>query len=681
MKIKLHYGVACALTLAMLATGCNSDDLPIAVENPIDRDSEFYVNVTIANPAEQGSRANDNISAGDYESGTPEEQKINKILFIFYNSANKYVGNTVITLNADATSGTTADGETVTVSKDDLTGEGSVSTLMNVVVPVSVSAGSLKPAYVMAVVNPTSDDGHEQRSLDQFIGLTRTFDQLVPSSGDIEHNGFTMSNSVYYEEIGSNKPVVAVAIPDGYLFTSSEDAASATGNNVTIYVERVVAKVNVLQKDENLSQTNNTITSYPTTGVEGGEIEYTLDFNVLGWGLSNVEKGSFVVKNFRGSNYGNCFGDDFEDAFLLSNRTWADINTPAALGGLTNPSWNYPGDATSTTPNWGISGHRSFWACSPTYFTGGNYPSYSDEVVENSAAYSLTYRSFNDIYDTKANKPGRRGSKIGSSLYTLEHTMVEEVVTNQQKRGVTCALVLGQYTIKDAAGNSLPAGTTFYIRNGVTSSGESINSIFVSDDDLKAHILSANNRIYVKNDDGTYTALNQFDKDQFENFVIEHPNKEITMGKYTPNRYVSLQLNADKLTTAGYYLRDASGVYAPITTVNMAAANEALAGLVNGVEMYNSGYAFFSIPVEHLWGRDNKKIGDDDFSAKLGQYGVVRNHIYTINVTGIDGIGTGIGDPNVPIIPNVDQEKYYVRTEMRVQRWRIVPQQNVTLRP
>ena len=64
----------------------------------------------------------------------------------------------------------------------------------------------------------------------------------------------------------------------------------------------------------------------------------------------------------------------------------------------------------------------------------------------------------------------------------------------------------------------------------------------------------------------------------------------------------------------------------------------------------------------------------------LGQYGIVRNHVYNINVQAISGIGTGLSDPEDPIVVPVKDKQYFVKTQIRVQRWRIVPQQNVDLK-
>lgn len=106
---------------------------------------------------------------------------------------------------------------------------------------------------------------------------------------------------------------------------------------------------------------------------------------------------------------------------------------------------------------------------------------------------------------------------------------------------------------------------------------------------------------------------------------------------------------------------------------------------LGSVEMFNGGYAYFKVPIRHLWGRDNKGFGDSASATQdgfvLGQYGVVRNHVYNINVTAIGGIGTGLSNPDDPIVIPIKEKEYHVATVIRAQRWRIVPTQDVTLKP
>ncbi len=702
MKFNYLSMAAVSMLLGSALAGCSSDSILNDEPQIVDRDTDFYINVAIANPEGNSTRADDPNGINDnYTPGEGDENKIHEILFIFYNSDLNYVGNYTYTYNAaDGTPGNEGNKP------------GTIETVINITVPVSVSAGSLKPAYVMAYVNPAKGHHDRQSSFANTLKLTRKLTEVTPQTAKaatdtedaiLEHKGYTMTNSVYYaaDAAAGDQPVIAVPInPDTQLCSSKDEADSAvlpeanTGDvkkkeKVVIYVERVVAKVRVTQK-ETVTATNNTIKD-----AQGNE--YTLNFKILGWGLSNLEKETFLLKNFRAgsTNYPS------SDNAPLVNMTWSAAQS--AFSTLTNPSWNFPSitvDANHPAENWGISGRRSFWAMSPTYFPGAVYPSIADEITVDKKNFALDYLSFNDIYNSEANNGaggiGAEGQSIGADkyIYTLEHTMQPAVVTNEQKRGVTCALIVGKYSFTNAAGAE-SKDVTFYIRNGVDTKDNPVSVFYAGSDALKKAYLSYNNVIYTKSTQGgkdVYTAVNG-DNANLDNFTILHCSDKDIVGNYDPSRFVTLQLA--KLPTAAadkYYMKTGTDTFLEIISgatagegqATLKDVNKALyscfSGPMGGVSEYEGGLAYFSVPIEHLWTQDSG-IGDAGFTAKLGQYGIVRNHVYTINITDINGIGTGIGEPQAPIVPIVDNEKYHIRAEIRVQKWRIVPQQNATLKP
>ena len=74
------------------------------------------------------------------------------------------------------------------------------------------------------------------------------------------------------------------------------------------------------------------------------------------------------------------------------------------------------------------------------------------------------------------------------------------------------------------------------------------------------------------------------------------------------------------------------------------------------------------MPISHL-GTDNS----------IAKYGIVRNHLYDINVTDMSGFGSPVYDPTETIIPTVpDENKSYVAAKINVLQWRVV-QQDVNL--
>lgn len=732
MRSEFLRSAAALMSVGILAAGCSSDVIMQEPEKPLEKDSRFYINVAITNPGEQSTRAE---SEYDYHLGTEAEQKIESILFVFYNSANKYVGDTHVTINGNK--GTIkGSGETVEVSTDKyndsegnpVTGvQGDNTTaIMNLIVPVSVGAGSLKPVKVIAYVNPTvqaAKDNDVKRSLEQALGITRELDEVKPCTNPAHpHSGFTMTNSVYYrngtasapaegeeeETVADDpsRPAISVSIPSGYLVSTPEEATAA--KTITIPVERVVAKVSLSKSDEDIEQKLNVLDhAYKTvgTGDDATPIEYTLNFEILGWGLSNVERGSFLIKNFRSG--GNVQPSQFSSWFSMTNMNKATAEEKFK----TMTDWNYaPSDDGSAL--WYSKGYRSFWACSPTYFLNDDtaqYPSFSDEYSDRESEaedeeysgekFNLIYRSFNDIYDTDKSAAGSFGEAVGNSLYTLEHTMQETVVSKYQKRAVTCALVVGQYTLtsnNDHDGEE-QGQKTFFVLNGVKATGETGSWIIPDEESLYSRVLSSglNTVLYTKNaTTGAYEKV-IWNKDTYgADFEIVHPDKVTTSRyttgaenetytpNYTPNRYVSVQLKSG-VAADKYYLLKGDGQYYSVKGTNGATlteANRALYGILS-VEKYHNGYAFFAVPIEHIWGKDKKKMGETDFNPALGQYGVVRNHFYQLVIKGIEGIGTGIGDPDSPIVPNVEEEKYYVRTELRVMPWRLMPAQEVILMP
>ena len=60
--------------------------------------------------------------------------------------------------------------------------------------------------------------------------------------------------------------------------------------------------------------------------------------------------------------------------------------------------------------------------------------------------------------------------------------------------------------------------------------------------------------------------------------------------------------------------------------------------------------------------------------------GLVRNHVYKISVKAIKGMATGIDNLNYPIVPPMDADDYYVKYQINILGWRVVPtQENIIL--
>lgn len=90
-------------------------------------------------------------------------------------------------------------------------------------------------------------------------------------------------------------------------------------------------------------------------------------------------------------------------------------------------------------------------------------------------------------------------------------------------------------------------------------------------------------------------------------------------------------------------------------------AAEKLAELGTAME-WKDGRSYFYVPVEHL-GHEPQNIG------------VVRNHVYKLNIESISGLGTPVYDPNEEIIPEKPaEEEYYVAAKIEILKWKVVNQ-------
>lgn len=94
-----------------------------------------------------------------------------------------------------------------------------------------------------------------------------------------------------------------------------------------------------------------------------------------------------------------------------------------------------------------------------------------------------------------------------------------------------------------------------------------------------------------------------------------------------------------------------------------------------GTAMYwNNGMTYYFVTVAHL-NNDN-----DPETNKFAEYGVVRNHIYDITVSGTAGLGSPVFIPEEEIIPErpTDDESH-VAAQIKILKWKIVQQHDVVL--
>ena len=125
-------------------------------------------------------------------------------------------------------------------------------------------------------------------------------------------------------------------------------------------------------------------------------------------------------------------------------------------------------------------------------------------------------------------------------------------------------------------------------------------------------------------------------------------------------------------------------IYQEKTAISADNLDNVNANLAGGsfARKYGEGLAYFSIPIQHLGYEapaEGTEVANIFATARAGSFGLVRNHLYQININSIKGLATALRSPDQPIVPPMDEQTYYVSAKLNVLNWRLVNPQNVDL--
>ena len=352
MKIFKLFPLACA---ALMMSACSSDDPSNGGSTGVN--DPQYLAVNIVNVGATPTRAN------DYEDGKPEESKITKVRFYFFNN-----DGTPYLIKAPGVTGVSGADNVNWLEaspNDDTETSGKPSHVEKITQSVLVINGvqAAAPASIVAVVNPQTVDpavlennGSMRLSQLRENAVGSTF--YKTDAGKV--SDFVMSNSVFVNA-GSD---VCASLVAGHVATSADKAKL---NPVDLYVERVVAKVTAdVDKDAFKvgDGSNWETTKYGTTTAVGKYGDYDVYAVIEGWGLAEENGKAEVEKQV--------------------DKSWTD----GTLGIGTWNTYDY---------------HRSFWERSVAFTTG----------VDGNQPVNHKYEEFK--------------AKIKDELYTLPNTPIEKV--------------------------------------------------------------------------------------------------------------------------------------------------------------------------------------------------------------------------------------------------------------
>jgi len=326
---------------------------------------------------------------------------------------------------------------------------------------------------------------------------------------------------------------------------------------------------------------------------------------------------------------------------------------------------------------------------------------------------ALAYEKINKCFAFSTTGSGTTAVCSGY-IYTRETTAAISEINSGANPAATVAsaVIVGHYY----AGETDPqegAIPTFYIDRHDGEKG----TYYANVDNVMKALAGRQNTIFKKTVTGEgesqTTSYNALTADEImsetykSKFTVEHPlaavRNELT-NKDVAGRLVTLQLKTTAATSNSglYYYDAATNSYVEIIdATKLATANAGLC-TTGYMDMYSGGLAFFSVPIRHLGFGVNVNpdtpllsgtmtVGENPSldttkpvtynwgNMRIGDLGVVRNHVYNLTVTGISGLGSGLRSPNQPIVPPVDITQSYVAMRLNILSWRVVPPWSVAL--
>ena len=660
----LYLSMACGIAL----TACKSDDLmPDTSGNGVSETTRtLYVNMAIKGDNASGTRAAANdgnpMDGTDFADGKGESA-VQNAYFVFYDDNGNVVGDYVsVNLN----------GADVTVD----TGNGTVEKYYKSIVSVGIRKGENNPTQVVCYINPTTPTEltkplYEIQTVTR-QAVTRTADNTVY---------FPMSNSVYYPSSDPKAmPQIAVPIESDQLYESKEEAEAADASTIEIWVERYAAKLAFSYANIKDFETSSTL--YDVDGSQSEPV-VKLTFIPERWALNAESNETYVIKSFREPTAGG--------GIMTDNYTFAKANE--AING-TNGNWNW------NNPSY----HRSYWACSPAYFTA-RYPEVASDVTD----YTLNqhYYTYKELTEGKGFEADNTDAQ-----YFKETTVGRAALESENPQAAVASVILvGHYQLTVDGG--APVKTSFYTYSRGKSTDKpgvyfpnqtgSTQSTVQGGGSMLMRFFQELTCLYKKDGDA-YVRINPNNAADLATLAgaceIVRPADAVIGDMKVPARYLTLQLTGTGMDNI--YVANGDG-YKSITTSATAAANqitltEANRILMQQVQFCNyyasaeeataanaGGKAYFNIPVLHYgWYRasnsHNASSEIDWSSLQVGDLGVVRNHSYSINVTAISGLGTAISDYTAPIVPPADTKDQYVSYKVNILKWAVVPAQNVELK-
>ena len=493
----------------------------------------------------------------------------------------------------------------------------------NTVVALKGLSEKSLPKYLVTVLNSPSSDLYGA-TLEEMEHLLT--DANATDGGFMSGEDFIMTTSSY-KRTGKEKYFVTVLEENNFV---TDPGQIKDADVVTVYVERLAAKVKV-----------DMVANYegaksPLIPVEGKPFTYEMKMTVAG--DPNKDNGTDVDNDF---NIGS-------ETVRIHFLGWS-LNGTAKKSLLMkniDPAWD--DDKFNFGFSWSeASRHRSYWGKSFNYdnFLSTTY-TYPAEGGVPAATDALNYTS------------GDEYTAMDKAIYCAENTNTSDIVSANPGSTITSALLFAEVTDNNDKALDL-----------VRYSG-----LYYTEDQFKTYVFGNLNRKKALEFYKQTVIKTEGETDTYKYVQIKPEDAIINnLG----GGYVNVQLTLDSATelfteTGTPIATDAEGRSA------VEQANAILAGFASedSIISYKGGLMYYNIPIEHY---NNDTVVEG--SIPEAKYGIVRNHVYVLNVTSLTNFGMGIFDPNENIIPGdplSSKELYQVGANIKILSWKVV-NQNVEL--
>lgn len=635
---KFIYSIA---LLGLWAAGCTeADELGVTPENP-DAEVEVetaYVPLSLISAGSIGGRAE--IPDG-YQDGTGMEAEVEDIRLYFFDkdkNAAQVRKNPVKGGNGydsyidyDPQINGSNEGEkdpAITVEKT-----------LRMMMQLNINSQHM-PEYVVALINPTDELKND---------VNYSLADLETIVGNFKEDGtkpFLMSNSVYADtpDGGTAKENINYT-KIKKLYTSreaAEEGDKVPANRTVIFVERVAARLDFLIDESKLkSATANGYIGYkeepdPETPVDTKNIFFT---------------GSYY-------NAYNAVADK-ENPIFVKFRGWQVISTPKKsklLKTIDYVTWDADENGLfqlGEEEPWNIADyHRSFWAINPDLKSAKNDDLLSSGGYKTAKDYE--FYSYNEIADNAFGETNKAYIQENAA----DPTDKKYVAENHETKVIVAAQLLNKY------GEPMPIveyGLMYYEKTSL----------------LEYFAAQLSQHFYSDPNDTENSRLSKDDLEYKTQYAYTNKTGVDVKGGYFA--YVALTSEAEKKTwyrdvienddvvTKKYGEGEADGTFDDV--------NEFIQGVVNNrLMIWEDGQTYYFLTVRHLGNLELESTGEVKTAAP-GAFGVVRNHIYKVNLTALQGLGTPVLDPNEPIYPEKPiHDDYLFAAEIKVLQWRVVSQ-------